>query len=202
MPTLWLASGSPRRAELLRQIGVPFRLLRAPDIDESPLPGEAPAACVQRLARCKAEAGRAALDAAARADAVVLAADTLVVLDGEMLGKPADADAARAMLRRLAGREHQVMTAVALLAPARDTVFLTVTRVRFLPLDDAIIDRYVDTGEPADKAGAYGIQGAGGALVASLDGSYSGVVGLPLAETARALQAFGVPVWQMEDPRA
>lgn len=199
MRDLYLASGSPRRAELLEQAGVPFRRLAAPDIDESPLPNEPPRSCVRRLAERKAEAGWSAVPEDARSNAVVLAADTLVVLEGQMLGKPADDDEARVMLRSLSGREHQVMTAVALRTESGASTFSTVTQVRFATLDGATIDRYVGTGEPADKAGAYGIQGHGAALVASVSGSYSGVVGLPLAETVHALADLGVATWQVED---
>lgn len=189
---LILASASPRRRELLDQIGVRYRVQVA-DVDETLQPGEAPAAYVTRLALAKARAV-AALPAAAGLP--VLGADTTVVVDGDVLAKPVDAADAVRMLTRLAGREHQVLTAVALVAGTRADTRLSVTTVRFRPLAAATIDRYVATGEPMDKAGGYGIQGLGGALVASLTGSYTGVVGLPIAETVDLLDAFAVPYWR------
>jgi septum formation protein len=127
-------------------------------------------------------------------DAVVLGADTVVCLGAEVFGKPADADDARAMLRRLRGRWHEVITGIAVVAGARETTVAVVSRVLMADADDGAIDRYVATGEPLDKAGAYAIQGAGGTLVAGLVGSYTNVVGLPLEETAELLAGFGVPV--------
>lgn len=189
---LILASASPRRRELLDQIGVCYRVQVA-DVDETLLPGEAPAAYVTRLALAKARAV-AALPAAGGLP--VLGADTTVVIDGDVLAKPVDAADAARMLTMLAGREHQVLTAVALVADTRAETRLSVTTVRFRPLAAATIDRYVATGEPMDKAGGYGIQGLGGALVASLTGSYTGVVGLPIAETVDLLDAFAVPYWR------
>jgi len=188
--TLVLASASPRRRELLTQIGVSFTVMAA-DVDERVLPGEAPDAYVQRLAVAKA----CAL-AARGVSAPVLGADTTVVVDGRLLGKPASADDAFAMLCALSGREHEVLTAVALNAGGRVTAALSRTRVRFRARDDALIARYVASGEPMDKAGAYGIQGFGAVLVERIDGSYSGVVGLPLAETAALLLAAGVGIWR------
>lgn len=190
MSDLCLASRSPRRAELLRTLGVAFRVLDV-EVDETPRPGEAPADYVRRLACDKARAGRAA---AAGVDAPVLAADTTVVVDRAILGKPEDADDARRMLARLAGRAHEVFTGVALV-DARGELRCTVARtgVRFRALTAGEIAAYVASGEPLDKAGAYGIQGLGGALVAGIDGSYSNVVGLPLAETLALLDAAGVP---------
>ncbi|MFZ5722297.1 MAG: Maf family protein [Pseudomonadota bacterium] len=185
-----LASASPRRRELLAQVGVHCRVAVA-GLDETPQPGEEPDACVQRLALAKA---RAVL--AQAGGLPVLGADTLVIRDGSMLGKPRDAADARAMLSALAGRRHEVLTAVALVQGGREAVALSRTRVWFRPLDAAAIDRYVATGEPMDKAGAYGIQGLGGALVARIEGSYSGVVGLPLGETIDLLDAFSVPYWR------
>lgn len=185
---LILASASPRRRELLAQIGVRHRV-QAADVDESLLPGETAADYVLRLARAKAAAVR-------DVRLPVLGADTSVVIDGDVLGKPlGDADA-KAMLRRLSGREHQVLSAVALCRGDRIEAQLSVSRVWFRSIDDALIDRYVASGEPEDKAGGYGIQGLGGALVSRIDGSYTGVVGLPLAETVDLLQAFNVPFWR------
>ena len=189
-PALLLASRSPRRADLLRTLGVEFRLVDV-EVDETPGRHEAPDAYVRRLAREKARAGQAAAPAASLP---VLAADTTVVLDGEILGKPVDDADARAMLARLAGRPHEVLTGVAVL-DGRGLLVDTVvaTRVRFRALTPAEIAAYVASGEPLDKAGAYGIQGLGGALVERIEGSYSNVVGLPLAETLALLDAAGVP---------
>jgi len=188
LPDLLLASRSPRRADLLRTLGVVFAVVDV-EIDETPWPDEAPAAYVRRLARMKAEAGRAVTRAAP-----VLAADTTVVAAEALLGKPRDADEARAMLRRLAGRVHEVLTGVAVIDRhgAIEDVVVT-TRVGFRALDSRTIDAYVASGEPLDKAGGYGIQGLGGALVERIDGSYSNVVGLPLAATVGLLDAAGVP---------
>ncbi|EKF74163.1 maf protein [Alcanivorax hongdengensis A-11-3] len=188
---LLLASGSPRRAELLRQIGVPFRVLKAPDIDETPQPGEAPLAYVRRMAREKAAAG-----ATGQSDQAVMGADTAVVLGEQILGKPRDDAHALAMLTALSGREHQVISAVCIHCAAGENVQQSLTRVHFRALDKATLQAYVATGEGRDKAGAYGIQGLGGALVATLNGSYSGVVGLPLEQTVTLLDWAGIPYWQ------
>lgn len=196
MRRLYLASASPRRAELLAQIGVPFSRLPPPDIDESPRSGELPRDYVERMAREKAHAGWLRLPDAERGDAAVLGADTCVVVDGRILGKPADADEAAAMLRSLSGREHTVMTAVCLWYDSDCLSACPQTRVRFHTLDEPLIQRYVASAEPYDKAGGYGIQGFGAVLVAEIQGSYSGVVGLPLHETALLLQQAGVNIWQ------
>jgi septum formation protein len=190
-PDLVLASASPRRRELLAQIGVRHAVIVA-DVDELVIAGEAPAAYVERLACAKARAvdARGGLPGA---PLPVLGADTTVVIDGCILGKPDDAGDAARILRLLSGREHQVLTAVAVCRGDRLLSRVSTTRVWFRDLDDARIARYIATGEPLDKAGAYGIQGFGAALVARIDGSYTGVVGLPLAETADLLDAFGVP---------
>ena len=168
-----LASASPRRHELLSTIGIPFTV-RAPDIDESPKQGESPTAYVRRLASAKAAAISATIDE------LVIAADTTVDLDGQILGKPIDGRDAAAMLRRLSGRTHRVHTGVAVRRDGREHVDVCTTLVTFVALDDATIDWYVSTGEPLDKAGAYALQGAGAALVRSVRGSVSNVVGLPL----------------------
>ncbi|WP_111657329.1 Maf family protein [Isoalcanivorax indicus] len=197
---LFLASTSPRRAELLRQIGVPFSVLRFPGIDETPAPDKTAPDYVLRMAREKALAGAAAMSGSGVA--AVLGADTSVVLGGAVLGKPTDIDDAAGMLRRLSGQTHEVLSAVALVC--RDEqgqwndpcTVLSTTRVTFVVLSAADIDAYLATGEPFDKAGGYGIQGYGAVLVASLAGSYSGVVGLPLTETRSLLTAAGVPLWQ------
>jgi len=191
---LYLASGSPRRAELLRQIAVPFSVLPAPDIDETPLPQELPQEYVCRMAREKAQAGAAA--AHGQPAGAVLGADTAVVLGDEILGKPADKQQALAMLKSLNGGEHQVMSALALLHRGQLEVRYAITQVQFRDLDEAQLQAYVDTGEGADKAGGYGIQGLGAALVASLTGSYSGVVGLPLEQMVELLDQVGIRYWQ------
>lgn len=161
--------------------------LEAPSVDETPLAGEAPADLVTRLARAKAHAVQKG-----HPDAVVLAADTSVVVDGRILGKPENTEDAGRMLRALSGREHEVVTGVAL-ASARETHTRVVrTRVRFRVLTAAQIAWYLETGEPLDKAGAYGLQGRAGWFVASIDGSYSNVIGLPLAETLELLESSGV----------
>ncbi len=185
---LTLASGSPRRAQLLEQIRIPFHV-RAPDVDESPRPREAPAAYVERMARTKARAVPAD-------GGVVLAADTVVVLDGQILGKPGDGEEAVRMLTSLGGRAHQVLTAIAVTDGRRVASEVVACRVRFVPVDEALARAYWRTGEGADKAGGYGIQGIGGILAESIEGSYSAVVGLPLAETERLLVRFGVDTWR------
>lgn len=193
MNTLYLASGSPRRRELLQQIGVPFSPL-AVSIDESPLPGELPTAYVERLARSKAAAGLNMLEG--RHGAVVLGADTAVVLDGRILGKPLDEADAREMLTALSGRTHQVLTAVALVSSRQTLSRVVSSDVCFRTLGADEITTYWMTGEPCDKAGGYGIQGLAAVFVQSLSGSYSAVVGLPLSETAELLRAFDIAYWQ------
>jgi septum formation protein len=187
--TIVLASASPRRRELLAQIGVPHVVLPV-DMDESALTGEAPAALAARLARSKAIAGRAR-DGGSRA---VLGADTVVVLDGEVFGKPHDEADARRILQALSGRTHRVFTAVALALPGRDGPVierLSETEVRMRTLAIEEISAYWSSGEPAGKAGAYAIQGRGAVFIREICGSYSGVMGLPLYETAQLLQAQG-----------
>lgn len=179
---LILASASPRRAELLRQIGVQFTCEPA-HIDETPLLDEPAADYVNRMAREKAAAV-----VTANADAVVLAADTVVVLDGDILGKPADEGHALAMLARLSGREHVVMTAVCVRLNDEVKEVRVETTVEFLNLDLESCKAYLATDEPWDKAGAYAIQGIAAVFVRAIHGSYSNVVGLPLAETYRLLQ--------------
>ena len=193
MATLYLASGSPRRRELLAQIGVPHVTLIA-SIDETALPGEAASAYVERLAREKALVGLASLE---QPDgACVLGADTAVVLDGNILGKPADRADALATLALLAGREHEVLTAVALADASRCEARVVSSRVRFRAIPPAEREAYWASGEPADKAGSYAIQGLGAVFVSHVQGSYSAVVGLPLLETAELLAGFGIPCWQ------
>ncbi|MBB6340017.1 septum formation protein [Pseudomonas fluvialis] len=194
MPPLFLASASPRRAELLGQIGVPFQRVSA-SIDETPRVAEDPGAYVERLALEKAQAGLQRLEPAA--DAVVLGADTAVVLDGRILGKPQDRADALAMLAALSGREHQVLTAVALCSAARRASVVVASQVRFASISTAQAEAYWASGEPLDKAGSYAIQGLGAVFVSAMSGSYSAVVGLPLCETASLLAEFGIPCWQM-----
>jgi septum formation protein len=189
---VYLASASPRRSELLRQIGAPFRVL-AGEIDERPLRGEEPSAYVARLAAAKAEAVWVTLPPAEARP--VLAADTAVVLDGELLGKPADVADAEAMLERLSGRIHRVLTAVALRHEQGVVTSASDTEVRFRPTTAAERRAYCATGEPLDKAGGYGIQGRAAVFVDSIQGSYSGVVGLPLFETAALLVRCGIEFW-------
>ncbi|HET8883169.1 MAG TPA: nucleoside triphosphate pyrophosphatase [Solimonas sp.] len=186
-PQLLLASQSPRRAELLRQIGVRFVVAPA-DIVERVAPGEAATDYARRIALEKARAGwrRSAQTLP------VLGADTDVVLDGRILGKPRDRADALAMLAALSGREHEVCSAVAIVHDACEAVALSVTQVRFGAISPAQAAAYWASGEPADKAGAYGIQGLGALFVSEMRGSYSGVVGLPLFETAALLKQFGI----------
>jgi septum formation protein len=191
-PQLILASGSPRRRELLHQIGV-AHVVQAADVDERLLPGETPAAAATRLAIAKARAVQAAAGAAVPLP--VLGADTLVLLDDTPLGKPRDRADALDMLARLSGRTHQVLSAVALLSAGGVAARLCASEVRFRVLDAAECAAYWETGEPRDKAGAYAIQGLGAVFVAALNGSYSGVMGLPLFETAELLAAAGVRRW-------
>lgn len=198
---IYLASRSPRRREILTQIGVHFEMLllrdavgRDTDVDETPHPGEDPADYVLRLAEEKAETGWARLVQRKIVAAPVLAADTTVTLDGEIIGKPVDRADAAAILRRLSGREHIVHTAVAVQMDRRRESILSSTRVLFGELSADAITRYVASGEPMDKAGAYGIQGRASVFVRHLDGSYTGVMGLPTYETAWLLNRFGLPL--------
>jgi septum formation protein len=175
LPPVLLASSSPRRQEFLRALGIPFRSF-SPEVDEALREGEDPFDAAERLARAKASA--APPDAGE--PPLVVAADTLVVLEGRALGKPADRAEARAMLRALAGRRHEVVTGVALLRDGALVSGRDVTEVLFAPLDDATIERYVATGEADDKAGAYALQGIAGCFVEAIEGSPSNVVGLPV----------------------
>lgn len=188
-PDFYLASASPRRRELLTQLGYRFAALQV-DIDETPRPGETAAGLVQRLAAQKAAAGARLLELSDPRP--VLGADTAVTIDGRLLGKPATRDEAVAMLSLLSGREHRVLTGVALLHAGRLDTALSATSVLFRPITEAEMRRYWGTGEPRDKAGGYAIQGLGATFVERIEGSYSGVVGLPLFETARLLQDSGV----------
>jgi len=190
-----LASASPRRAELLTQIGVAYEV-QTLEIDETPKPAEAPEVYVLRMALEKAEAVLAQRQDRAR-ELIVLAADTAVVLGEKILGKPADQAAGLAMLEQLSGREHKVLTAVALLEPGIDgrrASRLSVNRVVFRATTEAERRAYWSTGEPADKAGGYAVQGYAAAFIEHLEGSFSGVMGLPLYETVELLREFGMNV--------
>jgi septum formation protein len=182
-----LASGSPRRRQLLEMLRIPFRVL-APDVDEHVLAGEAPAAYVTRLSRVKAEA------VASRAPGdVILAADTTVVLDGAIFEKPTSPDDAVRMLSLLQGRTHEVMTSVAVMRDSKIAQALDVSRVTFRPADEATLRAYAATGEPLDKAGAYAIQGLGAPLIDRVEGDFFGVMGLPLRLALDLLGRFGRP---------
>ncbi|NNM61360.1 MAG: septum formation inhibitor Maf [Steroidobacteraceae bacterium] len=189
---VYLASASPRRRDLLGQVGVPFRLIGV-DVDETVRPGEAPEAYVLRLAAAKAESGWVR---AAASPAPVLGADTSVVIDGRILGKPLDEAHGIAMLAALSGRTHQVLTAVAIRTAAGARSMVSRSEVVFRALEAAECRDYWNTGEPRDKAGGYAIQGFAAVFVQELRGSYSGVMGLPLFETAALLAAAGVPRWR------
>jgi septum formation protein len=200
-PRIYLASRSPRRRELLKQMGVHFEVLllrcdprRMVDVDETPQPDESPEEYVTRIGEAKARAGVNTLEFRNLPPFPVLAADTTVSLEGKIIGKPFDREEAASMLRQLSGRQHQVMTAVAVALEDRLETRLSVTTVTFAPLSDERIRRYILTNEPHDKAGAYAIQGQAGSFVQHLSGSYSGVMGLPLFETVELLQSFGYPL--------
>lgn len=188
---LYLASASPRRRELLTQIAVPTRVIPS-DIDERILPGESPLAYVERVTRDKARAGIGK----APDGAVILAADTTVVVDNAILGKPADREQGLAMLAGLSGRAHSVITSVAVCRGDSLRQRSVMTQVWFRSLTRAEMSAYWDTGEPADKAGGYAIQGIGAIFIERIEGSYSAVVGLPLMETAALLSEYGISCWQ------
>jgi len=196
---IYLASQSPRRRELLKQIGVRFDPLllrndprREVHVDETPLDGELPVDYVQRICRAKAEAGWEALLMRKLRPYPVLAADTTVTVNGKIIGKPDNNEHALQILTELSGTQHQVLTAVAVVCERRLEMRLSTTTITFAALNETRIRRYLLTGEAHDKAGAYGIQGPAGAFVEHIDGSYTGVMGLPLFETVELLQSFGV----------
>ncbi len=198
---IYLASKSPRRRELLRQIGVEFELLllrtdgpRGPDVTELVHAGECPSDYVARVAREKAAFAWSVVQTRHLPLRPVLAADTTVTVDDEILGKPADKDEAMAMLRRLSGRTHEVLTSVAVQGLDMAEQVTQVSLVRFATLSEASIAAYCATQEPYDKAGAYGIQGLAALFVEHIEGSHSGIVGLPLYETAKLLRQAGVPL--------
>jgi septum formation protein len=199
-PRIYLASQSPRRRELLKQIGVYYEMLllrsdprRQISVDETPLQEEAALDYVQRICRAKAEAGWDTLLLRNLPRFPVLAADTTVTVDGKIIGKPDDKEHAAEILRMLSGRQHQVLTAVAVAFDERVEMRLSTTTVTFDTLNEERIRRYLLTHEAHDKAGAYGIQGQAGAFVQRIEGSYTGVMGLPLYETVELLKLFGYP---------
>ena len=191
---LYLASRSPRRAELLTQIGVHYTQIDV-TVDESSHPAEAAADYVARVALLKAHAGWA-LDPEPTSDRVVLGADTAVVVDTDILGKPESESHGLAMLRCLSGRTHQVMSAIAVVSAHQQAVKLATTEVSFRTLSEPEIQAYWHTGEPRDKAGGYGIQGFGAVFVEHIQGNYSTVVGLPLFELMQLLTELDIPCWQ------
>jgi len=195
---IYLASRSPRRRELLNQIGINFDTvvfrdgMRADsETDETPLPGESPVDYVERVTRAKAMHGLRLVEERRLPTRPVLAADTTLELDGQIIGKPVDMADAAAILRRLSGRTHRVLTGVAVDHQRRTEYVLSTSEVRFRHIDDEEIRHYVISGEPMDKAGAYGIQGRAGLFVEHLSGSYTGVMGLPVCETGELLKRLG-----------
>lgn len=197
---IYLASKSPRRRELLKQIGVQFELLmmreQSPrvDVDEVPLRDESAHAYVQRIVLLKAAMATKAMRERRLPLRPILTADTTVTIDGDVLGKPVDRDDAMRMLRRLAGESHQVLTAIAVVANGEVKHALSTSFVAFAPLTDEEIRRYVDSGEPMDKAGGYAVQGLAARFIVKLSGSYSGVMGLPLYETTALLRQCGLHI--------
>lgn len=197
---IYLASKSPRRRELLKQIGVQYELLMmrevAPriDVDETPLHGETPHAYVERVVKLKNDTALKVMRERKLHQRPVLTADTIVTFDGDILGKPATRDDAMTTLKRLSGETHQVLTAVMVAVNDEQRKILTTSFVTFAKLDEDEIKRYVDSGEPMDKAGAYGVQGLAAKFIAKLSGSYSGVVGLPLFETTGLLRESGIQI--------
>ena len=197
---IYLASKSPRRRELLKQIGVQYELLmvreQSPrvDVDEAPLHDESGHAYVQRVALLKASLAVKVMRERRLPLRLILAADTTVTMDGEVLGKPVDPNDAERMLRRLAGESHQVLTAIAVAAGGEIKHALSTSFVTFAPLSDDEIRRYVHSGEPMDKAGGYAVQGGAARFIAKLSGSYSGVMGLPLYETTTLLRQCGLQI--------
>lgn len=191
---IYLASQSPRRAELLRQIGVSFQRF-ACDIDEAPFLNEKPAEYVLRMAKEKASEGWRLLLSSGGQIRPLLASDTTIALDGQILGKPEDEHDAKRILRLLSGKKHEVMTAIVMTDGQKTMSELVITGVVFKDLTEKLINNYIASGEPFDKAGAYAIQGYGAILVTTIAGSFSAVVGLPLMETSQLLAQFDIPVW-------
>ena len=200
---IYLASRSPRRQELLKQIGVDFMVLplrealpRIPDVDETPLPHEPPQEYVERIARAKAETGRMRVSERGWTGFPVLGADTAVVLNGRIFGKPQNSAHAKEMLRTLSGQVHEVLTAVAVATGNGTRINLSRSSVWFRNISDLEISHYLSCGEAYDKAGAYAIQGRAAVFISEISGSYSGVVGLPLFETAQLLEESGIRIFQ------
>ncbi|MGI1677227.1 MAG: Maf family nucleotide pyrophosphatase [Cellvibrionaceae bacterium] len=193
---LYLASQSPRRREILDQVGVSYRVIPQ-NIDETPLPQESPESYVQRLALEKARAGLASVTDKTDNDCA-LGADTIVVLEGQILGKPKDRQSGCEMLAALSGRKHLVMSAIAIVDKKQSCNGLSMTEVFFGSLDQQLIDKYWDTEEPCDKAGGYGIQGFGAFFVEKIIGSYSGVVGLPIEILFPMLERLKIPYWNSQ----
>lgn len=198
---IFLASRSPRRRELLQQIGVGHELLllrvapqRGFDVDESPRAGEMPRTYALRVASAKASVGLNVMSRRACMLKPVLAADTTIALDNRIIGKPQDSEHAQEILAQLSGRDHLVITAVAMAYADRFETRVSESRVWMKPLDPQVIRRYIQSGEPMDKAGAYAVQGRAAAFITRIEGSYSGIMGLPLAETAELLAIFGIEV--------
>lgn len=196
---IYLASRSPRRRELLKQVGITFEIMllredskRGADVDEKPQPLEKPEAYASRLARSKAELAATYMGRRALPARPVLAADTTVVCDNAIIGKPTDRADAERILKRLSGRQHEVITAVSVATPDRVEQAVSISKVWFRPLTDDEIHRYVTTGESLDKAGAYAIQGRAAVFATRIEGSFSGIMGLPLAETCELLLRFGI----------
>lgn len=201
MQTIWLASKSPRRAELLRDMGVPFEVLQFTDtdgaayeVDESVFPGEPPRDYVRRVAFDKALHAVSYLKDRGLPLRPLLSADTTVAMGDRILGKPVDAAEAREMLSMLSGQTHEVLTAVVVVHGDQIRQALSVSRVQFMPLSDAVIERYIASGQPFDKAGGYGIQGHAGIFVADMQGSFTGIMGLPIHETAQLLAPLGFEI--------
>lgn len=199
LKNIYLASRSPRRRELLKQIGLAFEIVllredakRGADVNEAPLPNEKPETYALRVACSKAELAARYMGRRSLPERPVLAADTTIVCHERIIGKPADREDAVRILSSLAGRQHEVITAVALATTGRLEKTTSVSRVWFRPLGEDEIRRYVATGEPLDKAGAYAIQGRAAAFITRIEGSFSGIMGLPLAETAELLRRFGI----------
>ncbi len=190
---IYLASVSPRRQQLLHQLGVEFDVVR-PRVLERRAPNESAVDYAQRMAREKAHQALSVVERERLPQRLVLAADTCVIIDDQILGKPRDRRDGEAMLRRLSGREHTVLTAVAILSAHAEQSTLSRSRVSFRKITDSEIARYWETGEPVDKAGAYALQGRAAAFVSRIEGSYSGIVGLPLYEVAELLKKFGFEV--------
>ena len=191
---LILASQSPRRVKMLANLGFDFNVIVS-NVDESAVQfGNDPIKSAEEIASLKSNAVFSSLSSVAKLDSVVLGADTIVVCDDEILMKPKDADDAKNMLRKLSGRKHQVVTAVALSTARGTETFSAVTDVYFYPLSDETINEYILSGEPMDKAGSYAIQGKGSLLVERIDGDYFNVVGLPISKTVKKLENYGIKV--------